>query len=78
MEETQPTCLVTKLLSRHTEAGIEVSYDDHCVSLRRNGEVLKRENTDGTFRTIAVWTRDVTIAELIAEADHYLPEEVKV
>ena len=76
MTQPKPMPMVTKLLSRHTEAGIEVSYDDHCVRLCRNGEVLGRE--DSTGRHVAVWLNTVTFEQLVAEADHYLPEEVTV
>ncbi len=65
---------MTTLLARHTKAGIEVSYDDHCVSLRRNGEVLGRQDARGHH--VAVWTGNVTFAMLVAEADHYLAQEV--
>lgn len=76
MKETQSTCPVTKLLPRHTEAGIEVSYDDHCVSLRRDGLILRRKVVG--ILTIAVWAGPVTLDQMVAEADHYLPQEVAV
>ena len=72
----EPMPMVTKLLPRHTEAGIEVSYDDHCVSLRRNGEILKREVCSNSI--IAVWRGPVTLDQMVEEADHYLPKEVTV
>ena len=73
---TQQKPTVNKLLPRHTEAGIEISYDDHIlngiVCLRRNGQLLSR--SDETGRHVAVWTGPVTVTELVAEADHYLPQ----
>lgn len=67
--------MIRKLLPRHTAAGIEVSYDDHMVCLRRNGNILNRQ--DKTGRHVAIWLGDVKLEELVAEADHYLPEGVQ-
>jgi len=68
---TNPKPMVLKLLPRHTEAGISMSYDDDCVTLRRHGLVLTRTNSKGT-RTVAVWTGCVTFEQLVEEADHYI------
>ena len=76
MIEPNPMQMVRRLLPRHTEAGIEVSYDYHCVSLRRDSKVLERR--EETCYRVAVWTGDVTFDQLVAEADHYLPKEVTV
>lgn len=76
MTQPKPMPMVHRLLPRHTEAGIEVSYDDHCVSLRRDGLILRRK-ADGIL-IIAVWAGLITLKEMVAEADHYLPKEMTV
>lgn len=59
-----------KLAMRHTEAGITVDSDDHCVSLRYQGMPLRFN--DGS---LAIWLQYVTITEMVAVADKWLAEQ---
>jgi len=63
--------VINKLLPRHTQAGIKVVNDDHCVRLTQNGATLSYTQKDGT-KLVAVWTGPVTLGEMVAAADEYL------
>ncbi len=66
---------IVKLYPYHTAAGIEVRYDDHVMSLCRNGRFLSRLDAHGK-RVYAIWTGRVTLKEVLAEADKYVEVNV--
>lgn len=61
---------VAKLRPEHTQAGIELTYDDHCVMLTRNDKILSRIENGNSI--MAIWTGKVRVKDLVDEADNYL------
>jgi hypothetical protein len=74
MTQPTPSPRVTKLLPRHTEAGIEIQYDDHCVRLVHDGEPLVI-NPDTEYEVLAVWMTDVSFERMVNIADAWLMQE---
>lgn len=74
MTQPKPSPKVTKLLPRHTEAGIEIVYDDHCVRLMHNGEPLLI-NPDSEYEVLCVWTGNVDVYRMVNLADAWLAQQ---
>lgn len=74
MTQPKPSPKVTKLLPRHTEAGIEIDYDDHCVRLMHNDEPLLI-NPDSEYEVVAVWMTDVSFEHMVNIADAWLTQQ---
>lgn len=73
---TKEPLVVKKLLPRHTQAGITVEKDDHCVMLKANGAIISYPDNLGN-QVMAVWTGPVTINEMVETADDYLDWRLK-